>query len=362
MNGVEQTLIGGVGAGTAILLPALGELIGERAGVVNLGTEGCMLGRRARRVLRGGPKRPAACGSASLAGIVVGALVGLVHAWMIVRRGADQLASGLLLWFLALGLTSVVRHRLRQSSASRRCRTSRFPGCSTSVDRADPLRPRRSSSTSATSLVALIWFVFYRTRVGLIAARDRRATRGRRGGRRPSAARPDARGHVGAGLGGLGGAQLSVGYVGNWFNNMTNGYGFVAVAVVLFAAWRPFWVLVGAYLFGVVLAAASGPAGPRRRGQPVPARRAAVPRDPRRAGCRLPGAAARGARSARPSAEPKRRLAVRLRFTNPRGLRNPQFTRPAFRRNQRFLTYPQLDTWPYPVRYLVPKGPQCIGS
>ena len=43
MNGVEQALIGGVDGGTAILLPALGELIGERAGVVNLGTEGCML-------------------------------------------------------------------------------------------------------------------------------------------------------------------------------------------------------------------------------------------------------------------------------------------------------------------------------
>jgi ABC-type uncharacterized transport system permease subunit len=43
VNGVEQTLIGGVEAGTAILLPALGELIGERSGVVNLGTEGSML-------------------------------------------------------------------------------------------------------------------------------------------------------------------------------------------------------------------------------------------------------------------------------------------------------------------------------
>jgi ABC-type uncharacterized transport system permease subunit len=62
---------------------------------------------------------------------------------------------------------------------------------------------------------------------------------------------------IGSGLAGIGGAQLSIGYVGNWFNDMTSGYGFVAVAVVLFAAWRPLGVLGGAYLFGVALAAAS---------------------------------------------------------------------------------------------------------
>jgi simple sugar transport system permease protein len=48
-----------------------------------------------------------------------------------------------------------------------------------------------------------------------------------------------------------------VAFVGNWFNDMTSGYGFVAVAVVLFASWRPLWVMGGSYLFGVVLASAS---------------------------------------------------------------------------------------------------------
>ena len=55
----------------------------------------------------------------------------------------------------------------------------------------------------------------------------------------------------GAGLAGVGGAQLSVGYVESWFDDMTNGYGFVAVAVVLFAAWRPLGVLLGSYVFGL---------------------------------------------------------------------------------------------------------------
>jgi simple sugar transport system permease protein len=62
---------------------------------------------------------------------------------------------------------------------------------------------------------------------------------------------------LGGALGGIGGAQLSVGYVDSWFDDMTNGYGFIAVAVVLFAVWRPLLVLAGSYLFGIALAAAS---------------------------------------------------------------------------------------------------------
>ena len=62
---------------------------------------------------------------------------------------------------------------------------------------------------------------------------------------------------VGALFAGIGGAQLSVGYVGTWFDDMTSGYGFVAVAVVLFASWKPLRVMVGAYVFGIALSAES---------------------------------------------------------------------------------------------------------
>src|ERR1700710_1123440 len=105
MNGLEQTLIGGIDGGTAILLPALGELIGERAGVINLGTEGAMLAGAL-----GAYAVTQSSGSLVLgivAGIGGGALVGLAHSWLTIRRGGDQIASGLLLWFLALGITSV---------------------------------------------------------------------------------------------------------------------------------------------------------------------------------------------------------------------------------------------------------------
>jgi simple sugar transport system permease protein len=62
---------------------------------------------------------------------------------------------------------------------------------------------------------------------------------------------------VGAALAGIGGAELALGIVGNWSDDMTSGYGFVAVAVVIFARWNPFGVAVGSYLFGVALAISS---------------------------------------------------------------------------------------------------------
>jgi simple sugar transport system permease protein len=107
------------------------------------------------------------------------------------------------------------------------------------------------------ALVGVVWWALYRTRAGLVlrACGERPEVVAAAGGR------PDrvqmAGVMLGGALGGIGGAQLSVGYVDNWFNNMTSGYGFIAVAVVLFAAWRPLVVLLGAYGFGVALATAS---------------------------------------------------------------------------------------------------------
>jgi simple sugar transport system permease protein len=254
MNGLEQTLIGGVDGGTAILLPALGELIGERAGVINLGTEGAMLAGAL-----GAYAVTQSSGSLVLgiiAGIGGGALVGLAHSWLTIRRGGDQIASGLLLWFLALGVTSVFGTSYVGTVITPLSKVA-IPGLSKIPWVGPILFDHDILVYAGYILVAAIWFVFYRTRVGLTlrATGERPEVVAATGGK-PQLVQIVAV-TLGAGLGGLGGAQLSIGYVGNWFNDMTSGYGFVAVAVVLFAAWRPVRVLGGAYLFGVVLAAAS---------------------------------------------------------------------------------------------------------
>lgn len=254
MNGVEQALIGGVEAGTVILLPALGELVGERAGVVNLGTEGCMLAGALAAYATAAATGNAWVGVA--AGALAGGSCGLFHAWLVVVRKADQLASGLVVWFLALGLTSVFGSSFINRTVAP-LPVIKLP-LLTSIPWAGPILFRHDALVYAGYvLVAVIWVVLYRTHLGLRL----RAT-----GERPSVVA--AAGGVpvlvqicavtaGAALAGVGGAQLSVGYADSWFNNLTNGYGFVAVAVVLFAAWRPTRVLLGAYLFGVALAAAA---------------------------------------------------------------------------------------------------------
>lgn len=254
MNGVQQALTGGIEGGTVILLPALGELIGERSGVVNLGIEGCMLAGALTSYAVA-----ATTGNAWLgvgAGMVAGAACGFFHAWLVVLRKADQLASGLVVWFLALGITSVFGNSFTDQPVTPLKVFSipllgRIPWIGPVLFRHDGL------VYAGYLLVAAVWVFLYRTRVGLTL---------RAAGERPAvvaaAGSVPARIQIlavtaGAALAGAGGAQLAVGYADSWFNNLTNGYGFVAVAVVLFAAWRPARVMVGAFLFGVALASAA---------------------------------------------------------------------------------------------------------
>jgi simple sugar transport system permease protein len=254
MNGIEQTLATGIEGGTVILFPALGELIGERAGVVNLGMEGCMLSGALAAYAAAATTGSAWVGV--VAGFAGGAIVGLAHSWLVLRRRANQLASGLVLWFLAIGLTSVlgtpyVSQTVTALPVWKIPVLGSIPWIGTILFDHDPL------VYVSYVLVPVVWWVLFRTRAGLVL----RATGERPdvvsvAGRRPQLMAMVAV-TVGAALGGIGGAQLSVGYVDNWFDNMTNGYGFIAVAVVLFAAWRPLLVMGGSYIFGVALAAAA---------------------------------------------------------------------------------------------------------
>jgi simple sugar transport system permease protein len=253
-NAVQQALVGGVNAGTVILLPALGELISQRAGVINLGTEGGLLAGALTAFATASKTGSVWTGVG--AGILAGVGLGLIHGWLVVRRGADQLASGLVLWFLALGMTSIFGADYVGASVNP-LPTDSVPGLSKLPWLGPILFQHDLLVYLGFILVPVIWFVLWRTRIGLLvrAAGERPEVVATSGGR-PQLIQMTAV-TIGSALAGLGGAQLSVAYLGNWSDNMTAGYGFVAVAVVLFAAWRPIRVLGGALLFGVALASAS---------------------------------------------------------------------------------------------------------
>jgi len=248
---IVDILAGGVRGGTSIMYAALGETVSERAGVINLGTEGCMLTGAltgfAVTFQTGNPW------IGVLAAALAGAALALVHGVLVVGRGVNQFASGLTIFFLALGLTSLYGNS--------------FVG--TSIHALDPIQIpllgdipfvgpilfRQDALTYLSYVTApLMWWLLFRTRAGLLVR-----TAGERvdvltvHGYRPETIRYAAVG-IGGALAGVGGAHLSIAYAQSWFENMIVGRGFIAVALVVFACWQPLRVMAGAYLFGACLA------------------------------------------------------------------------------------------------------------
>ena len=251
MNLGIEVLSGAVRGGTSILFAALGETIVQRAGIVNLGVEGSMLGGALAGYALAAQSNDPWIGVA--AGGVVGGLLALVHAYFVLARRANQLATGLVVLFLALGLTSMfgVAYVSKVSPPLSLWAVpglSRIPWVGPILFFQDPL------TYLSYFLVPATWLLLFRTRWGLLL---------RGSGERTEVLA--AYGHrvkliqylavTGGGvLAGVGGAQLSTAYAHAWFENMTQGRGFVAVAVVIFAARQPLKVAAGAYLFGAALA------------------------------------------------------------------------------------------------------------
>ncbi len=248
---VIEVAAGAVIGGTSILYVAVGESFSEAAGVVNLGTEGSMLvGALTGYAVAAETGNPWA---GALAGALAGGALGLLHAWLVLARKANQLANGLVMLFLALGLTSL----FGASYVSRESEPfavwavpglSRLPAVGTIFFKHDAL------TYLTYLLVPLSFWVLYRSRWGLLI----RGVGERKGvlatyGHRVNLVQYGAVTFGGL-LAGVGGAQLSTAYTHAWFENMTQGRGFVACAVVIFAARQPFKVTAGAYLFGAALA------------------------------------------------------------------------------------------------------------
>jgi len=249
MESIALLLAATLNAGTVLAIAALGLLINEKAGVINLGAEGMMLCAAiagfATVVHTGSTVLGFTAGMAS--GAVLAALFGVLVIWL----NTNQVATGLAVSLFGAGFsafvgTGYVQEKLPQSRGFDIPFLSDIPFVGTVLFRQHPMVYFGMALT-----VVLIWFL-YRTRSGLVL---------RSVGESPESAH--ALGYpvrrirllavvVGGALCGLAGAYISVVYTPLWVEGMVAGKGWIALALTTFATWRPARVLLGAYLFGGV--------------------------------------------------------------------------------------------------------------
>ena len=237
-------------AGTSILLAALGELIAERSGILNLGVEGMMLVGAVTGFLMAIKTGNHWYGL--LAAMLAGGLLAALHAFICVTMRGNQVVSGLALTILGTGISGVVGKAYQGVPLSNPFKAVHIPGLA-DIPVLGPILFRQDALVYCSILIAIIiWYVIYRSRWGLTI---------RAVGQNPAAA--DAVGIsvsrvryfctiLGGILAGMGGAYLSLGYAPSWQENMTAGRGWIAVALVIFALWNPLRAIMGAYLFGGV--------------------------------------------------------------------------------------------------------------
>lgn len=252
MLGLLQAVLGGgIRAGTPILYATLGEVIAERAGVVNLGVEGAMLvGACAGFITTAESGNPfLGVAAAGLAG----GMAALIHAFMVVCLRANQIASGLALMFLCLGVTSFVGRpyvKVRINAIP----SWPVPGLSELPVLGPLLFGHDVLVYGAYLLAPLIWVALFYTKWGLAL----RAVGESQAVAFASGFRPATIQYVavvaGGVLAGIAGAHLSLAYARSWVEGMSNGRGFIAVALVIFATWHPLRGVVGAVVFGAVFA------------------------------------------------------------------------------------------------------------
>jgi ABC-type uncharacterized transport system permease subunit len=243
---------------TPLVFAAMGGILSERSGVINIGLEGMMLMGAFFGIFVADLSGSWFVGAA--AGMAAGGVLALVHAIFSIAFRADQVVSGFAVNFLALGITGYVfiAHYGDQGTPGD---VPRVPDVTLPVIEdvgflGDAIGSAGLLTWVALLLVPLLAVFLFRTPNGL---------RLRSVGEKPRAAdsvgvpvtRTRYLAVIASGLlAGLGGVYLSVGLVGSFNENMTDGRGFIALAAVIFGSWRPGGALAAALLFGFASAVA----------------------------------------------------------------------------------------------------------
>ncbi len=244
-------LASGIRLATPYLYAGIGEALGQRSGVLNLGVEGQMLlGAFAAFYLAFVTEN---LWLGMLAAAVVGAAMGLAMAYVTVNLQAEQGISGIGFYLFGLGMSDLLFQRLLGTVVT----VSGFapvyiPVLSDIPGLGEILFRQNILVYGAFSLVPISWFILNKTTLGLKI---------RAVGENPQAA--DSLGvsvsrvryftvTLGGMLSGIAGASLSIALLNVFQQNLTSGLGFTAVALVYFGGWRPLGVMLGALLFSMV--------------------------------------------------------------------------------------------------------------
>lgn len=242
--------VAGVAAGTVFLFAAVGEIITERAGVLNLGLEGMMLVGAVTGFLVNHQFRQLWLGV--LAAVVAGGALGLLHALLVVSFRTNQVVTGLTLVIFAGGLSGYAGESVVGVAPPATFEPVAIPLLSAIPVLGRVFFRQNPLVYLSYGLVAATWFWLFKTRPGLNL---------RSVGESPETA--DAVGIsvtrtryaavvAGGGFAGLAGAYLSLAQSPSWVPNMTAGRGWIAIALVIFATWSPVRAVFGAYVFGCV--------------------------------------------------------------------------------------------------------------
>ena len=249
MGAIEAVILTIITASTPLLLAAIGELVVERSGVLNLGVEGMMV-------------MGAVCGFAVsystgspylgiLAAIAAGVFMSLLFGFLTLTLVANQVATGLALTLLGLGLSGLIGESFVGLPGVKLTALA-IPSLS-QIPFIGPILFGQDILVYASfALVAAVSYVMFKTRTGLII---------RAVGDNHTSAHALGYGVIpvryacvmfGGACAGLSGGYLSLAYTPQWIENMTGGRGWIALALVVFSTWLPKRVAIGAYLFGAV--------------------------------------------------------------------------------------------------------------
>ena len=249
MDMFQAILLTVITAATPLVIAALGELVTERAGVLNLGVEGMMIMGAvcafAAAHLTGSPY------IGIVAGIASGAVFSLLFGFLTLTLVTNQVATGLALTLLGLGVSGMLGESF-VGLPGVKLPPIVFPFLS-DIPVIGPALFRQDLIfyMSIALVIGIGWFLF-KSRAGLKI----RAIGDNHGSAHALGINVIRTRYLavmfGGACAGLAGAQLSLVYTPQWVENMSAGRGWIALALVVFASWRPWRVLAGGYLFGAV--------------------------------------------------------------------------------------------------------------